>query len=108
MSEQALKELQAARTSAQAQRDLQQVTLFVKDSHLYFRNTEGEDSIVLVVYGAGDCDTFQWPLDLSYRDEATQRENILRAMYDEREMGHIPVSVRDVVLPDGTTLSLDG
>lgn len=107
MSERALQELRAAQAQAQAIRDQHQVTLFVKEGKLYFRNTEGGDSILLVVYAAGDCDTFSWPLDTQYRPAAQQHENICRALYDEREMGNVPSTVRKAMLPDGRVLFID-
>jgi hypothetical protein len=83
------------------------VNLFEYDEHLNFINTEQENMLVLVVYPAGDCDTFKWPLDTSYRSLNRQHENIIHAMYDAREMGHIPSDTTHVALPDSTLLSLN-
>lgn len=85
------------------------VELFVKekDGRLCFLDSKKEIHMVLLVYPAGDCDTFSWPLDTSCRTVAGQHDDIVRAMYDEREMGNIPASVTEVILPDDTVLELN-
>lgn len=61
----------------------------------------GDDPVILLKrYDAGDCDTI--PNVRSKRN----RDNLVSALYDAREMGLIP-EVSYVLLPDGTKFEID-
>ena len=55
------------------------------------------ESILLVRYPEGDCDSINWPF------KGKDAENLESALFDAREMGDVPSDTRFVVLPDGGT-----
>ena len=59
------------------------------------------DPLLMVVYGAGDCDVAKWPLTTP-----ELRWRLARALYDARETGTIP-DVTEVILPDGKIFVID-
>ena len=77
------------------------LNLFSNDGKLSYIDQEGNIAIVVVVYPEGDCDTFDWPLDTTYRSEERQQNDIISAIYDDREMGRVASHVDRVELPDG-------
>ena len=58
------------------------------------------DSILLVRYAAGDCDSINWPF--GERDA----ENLRSALFDAYEVGEL--ETRTVLLPDGSKFAIDG
>lgn len=61
----------------------------------------GDDPVILLKrYDAGDCDTIP-----NVRSKKN-RDNLVSALYDAREMGLIP-EVSYVLLPDGTKFEID-
>jgi hypothetical protein len=68
--------------------------LIAKDGSLYLN-----DSILVVRYPEGDCDTINWP----FKDK--DAENLESALFDEREMGNVPSVTQSVLLPNGTTFT---
>ena len=56
------------------------------------------ESILLVRYPEGDCDSIPWPFHS--KDDL---EHLESALFDAREMGDVPSDTRFVKLPDGAT-----
>jgi len=56
------------------------------------------ESILLVRYPEGDCDSIPWPFQ-----RKKDAENLESALFDEREMGGVPSDTQAVLLPDGAT-----
>lgn len=86
------------------------IELFERNGKLWYHGQEewmGEkDKTVLVRYTEVDYDTFNWPLDTTYRTAEKQMEEIAHAMYDARETGDIPADTGVIVLPDGTRIEV--
>lgn len=84
------------------------VKLYEKDGRLHHgvdENGDEDDSLLLYLYPAGDCDTFDWPLDTTYRSEEKQLEQIAACLFDSVETGYLPSNVERVgILPDGTRI----
>lgn len=60
------------------------------------------DSLLLRMYGAGDCDTCSWPMDDTSDHD---RVCLAIALYDERECSDsatFPYGPVTILLPDGT------
>ena len=70
------------------------IKLIANDGSLYL----APENILLVRYPEGDCDSINWPFE-SKKDAA----NLESALFDAREMDHVPSDTRFVVLPDGGT-----
>ena len=64
-------------------------------------------SILVRVYGAGDCDTIPWPLVSDYRSTASLRYRLAIALYDERETNEFFPADAQIELPDGTPFDFD-
>ncbi len=50
-------------------------------------------------YLNGDVDSILWP--------EFDREHLSGALYDQREMGNIPIDTKSVILPDGKVFNID-
>jgi hypothetical protein len=75
------------------------------DYDLCYIDTLGGESLVMVVYLAGDCNTFKWPFNTEFRTEEKQRLEIIQALYDDRECGRISADCNEAILPDGTKIT---
>ena len=65
--------------------------------HLYLRDEDGKDQILIRRYNAGDCDTISWP--------DPDLKNLASALYDAFEKGQI--KTRLLFLPNGDTFNID-
>lgn len=81
--------------------------IVVNLSVLYESLAVGEN-LMIYMYPSGDCDTFRWPLDTTFRSLDQQREQIASAAYDMREIGLLPVECTAVRLPDDSVVELEG
>lgn len=63
------------------------------------------DSILLVRYPEGDCDTIKWPLRQGRDDEDKGRHDLASALYEASECGEF--EGRTVLLPDGSKFNID-
>lgn len=83
------------------------IRLIADGGHLCFPTSDdGEPSLLMYRYSAGDIDLIPWPLVSEYRDKETLERDLASALYDERECGKIPVNAV-VELPDGTVFDFD-
>lgn len=66
---------------------------------------DGAQGIFLIYrYEAGDCDLFGWPRVNDWTDPEFHNK-LQSALYDAREMGHVPSHTTQALLPDGSTIS---